>query len=212
MPRHKFEIGNKINLGRIPWNKGKKTGFAPWLDKKRSKEDREKMSIAHKGKHLSPSTEFKKGESPWNKGLKGFNAGENHPNWKGGKPKCRDCETQLVSIYAKYCGSCAHKGKRGAQWKGGITSSERLERVKFQHNVQKKVFKRDNYTCQLCGERGGKLQVDHIQSWTEYVELRFDINNCRTVCMECHYEITFGKSMPKKIKACGHNLKEVFLL
>jgi flagellar basal body rod protein FlgC len=39
-----------------------------------SKEAKEKMSIAKKGKHLSPKTEFKKGQ----------NVGEKHPNWRGG--------------------------------------------------------------------------------------------------------------------------------
>jgi len=64
-----------------PWNKGKKTGIKPWLGKKRSKEDKEKMRLAklgkkhteeaiekmreaHKGK--SNSGQFKKGLIPWN--------------------------------------------------------------------------------------------------------------------------------------------------
>jgi len=28
---------------------------------------------------------FTKGYTPWNKGLKGYNSGKNHYNWKGGK-------------------------------------------------------------------------------------------------------------------------------
>lgn len=57
-------IGKKIseaNKGKVAWNKGKKTGFAPWLGKKRpspSIETRRKLSEKHKGK--------------------------NHPNWQGG--------------------------------------------------------------------------------------------------------------------------------
>jgi len=72
--------------------------------------------------------------------------------------------------------------------------------------MQKEVFERDNYTCQMCDERGGKLQVDHIQSWAEYVELRFDMKNLRTLCMDCHYLITFGKKKPEGV-IWGHNLK-----
>lgn len=66
-----------------------------WLGKKRSKEDRLKMSVAKKGKHLSPATEFKPGprpdlrgenspswgKTPWNKG-KPFMQGVNHPRTK----------------------------------------------------------------------------------------------------------------------------------
>jgi 5-methylcytosine-specific restriction endonuclease McrA len=72
--------------------------------------------------------------------------------------------------------------------------------------MQKQVFERDNYTCQLCGVRGVDLQVDHIQSWAEYVELRFSMDNCRTLCSKCHYKITFGRPMPETILGWGHNI------
>ena len=49
------------------------------------------------------------------------------------------------------------------------------------------------------------MQVDHIQTWAEYTELRFNMNNCRTLCIECHYKITFGKPMPKNVKTWGKN-------
>ena len=60
--------------------------------------------------------------------------------------------------------------------------------------------------CQICFESGGDLQVDHIKSWKEHINLRFDINNCRTLCSRCHYKITFNKDMPKNIQKWGHNL------
>lgn len=75
-----------------------------------------------------------------------------------------------------------------------------------QEKNAKKVFKRDNYTCQQCNKRGTFLQVDHIKPWSKYKNLRFDINNCRTLCIECHYQLTYGKPMPKKVKVWGHNL------
>ena len=99
-------------------------------------------------------------------------------------------------------------GENNHLWKGGITPKDRLNRVRFRDIMQKQVFERDNYTCQLCGQVGGKLQVDHIQSWSKYVELRFNMDNCRTLCMNCHYQITFGKPMPVNIKSWGHNLSK----
>jgi len=102
-------------------------------------------------------------------------------------------------------------GDKSHFWKGGISkfnySKNLLDRIKFKKTIQRKVFERDNYICQVCGQRGGKLQVDHIQSWANYIELRFDINNCRTLCMSCHYKITFGKPMSKNIKTWGQNFK-----
>jgi hypothetical protein len=97
-------------------------------------------------------------------------------------------------------------GEKHWNWKGGVTPQDRLERERFRKTMQKLVFERDNYECQMCGERGNDLQVDHIQPWADYVEGRFDINNCRTLCAKCHYKITFGKEMPETIKGWGHNL------
>lgn len=94
---------------------------------------------------------------------------------------------------------------RHYKWKGGITPQDILQRKKFKRLIQKNVFERDNYTCQMCGAKED-LQVDHIQSWSEYVELRFDINNCRTLCKSCHYEITYGKKIPDTKMPWGHNL------
>lgn len=99
------------------------------------------------------------------------------------------------------------KGSDNPRWKGGITPINKKERTKFIREIRKQVFERDNYTCQMCKNRGVHLQVDHIQPWAEYVELRFSMNNCRTLCDRCHYKITFGKEMPKEIKTWGQNFK-----
>jgi len=48
------------------------------------------------------------------------------------------------------------------------------------------VFERDNYTCQLCGVRGGRLQADHIKPFKAFPELRHDLSNGRTLCVPCH--------------------------
>lgn len=83
--------------------------------------------------------------------------------------------------------------------------SDHSERIRFQREVQPKIFKRDNYTCQICEQYNGMLHVDHIKRWVDYPELRFDMNNCRTLCMACHYYITFKRRMPNGI-IWGNNL------
>lgn len=140
----------------------------------------------NKGKK-NPAGGAKVGSIPWNKGLKGYLAGEKH--WSWGKTR-----TDMV-------------GNNNPNWKGGITKPNKLYRFRFRELIQKTVFERDNYTCQICGEKGCALQVDHIQKWSEYVEGRFDIFNCRTLCVKCHYKITFGYDMPKNVKTWGLNLK-----
>lgn len=87
----------------------------------------------------------------------------------------------------------------------GVTAESRLERVKFRKTIQPLVLARDNFTCQFCDQYGGYLQVDHIKGWADYPELRFEMNNCRTLCMACHYYITFKRKLPQGV-IWGHNL------
>lgn len=53
------------------------------------------------------------------------------------------------------------------------------------------VLRRDNYKCKKCGGRR-KLQVHHIVRWADSPSLRYDINNCITLCRSCHQKI-WGK-------------------
>jgi 5-methylcytosine-specific restriction endonuclease McrA len=89
-------------------------------------------------------------------------------------------------------------------WKGGVTSQNLIDRSVFRQTIQDDVFERDDYTCVMCGATGD-LTVDHIQSWKDYVELRFSIDNCRTLCQKCHYKVTYSREMPKEVRSWGHN-------
>lgn len=82
------------------------------------------------------------------------------------------------------------KDKRGANhwnWKGGITPKNQKERNSQEaHSWRKAVFERDEYTCQLCGQIGGKLNAHHIKPWATYKHLRYEISNGVTLCESCH--------------------------
>ena len=85
----------------------------------------------------------------------------------------------------------------------------------YNHFVRK-VFERDDFTCCLCGIRGGKLHADHYpKSFASIVKIHkiktmkeatrcnelWDINNGRTVCVDCHKKTyTYGKHLKDEMQ------------
>ncbi|WP_212928088.1 HNH endonuclease, partial [Oceanobacillus sp. J11TS1] len=51
---------------------------------------------------------------------------------------------------------------------------------------RKSVFERDHYTCQRCGKIGGELNAHHIKRFAIYKDLRYELSNGITLCVECH--------------------------
>lgn len=153
--------------------------------------------------------------------------GENHSMWKGGpKTEIIECGCgcgQKLNKYDKknrarkliqghqhakpWLGKIRNEmmGKNNWNWSGGIMDENHKQRLLFRRKIQSRVFERDNYVCKICGS-GGDLQVDHIKSWAKHPEMRFEMDNCRTLCVKCHYRITFNRAMPKHTKSWGHNL------
>ena len=127
----------------------------------------------------------KKGNIPWNKGLKGTQVAWN----KGtGKPKTRvPREVWLKNLSLSHIGKMT--GESNPRWKGGITPINQKVRTSPAYAAWRKhVFQRDDYTCQACGVRGVELHADHELPFAFYPDLRFEILNGRTLCVPCHRE------------------------
>lgn len=79
-------------------------------------------------------------------------------------------------------------GESTPNWQGGKTAEHiKIRNSKEYAEWRALVFKRDNYTCVLCGDsRGGNLQADHIKPFAHYPKLRLNVGNGRTLCVPCH--------------------------
>lgn len=54
-----------------------------------------------------------------------------------------------------------------------------------------KVYKRDNFCCQMPGRKKKKyLNAHHIRKWASASALRFDVDNGITLCRWCHCKVT----------------------
>lgn len=178
------------------WRKANPTGTSTakgykWTDEQiAAHKERAKGRTFNTGR-----THFKKGLKSWNTGVKSWPTLEHRES----------ISKANIGRPAWNKGTVGVMGPPPNKIGEGITSKNRLERKKFRATMQRLVFERDNYTCQLCDQYSGYLQVDHIKSWSKHPELRFAIDNCRTLCMGCHYKVTFNKEIPKGV-IWGHNL------
>ena len=78
-------------------------------------------------------------------------------------------------------------GELSGNWKGGVTPENHRIRTSEEYKQWAKAVKeRDNYTCQDCGQRGGILHSDHRKSFAYFPDLRFNLDNGRTLCIDCH--------------------------
>lgn len=162
--------------------KGKNNGM---YGRRHTKKSRDKMSKSKLGKHFSIETEFKKGH-------------KSIAFWKG-KRMSEDTRKKMSDAHmGRVAWNKGLKGYRAGEkshlWRGGITPMNMKIRKSLEYKLWREaVFARDNYTCAWCGQHGGKLNADHIKKFADYPELRFALDNGRTLCEPCHKKTdTYG--------------------
>lgn len=84
---------------------------------------------------------------------------------------------------AKYCSRACHYKARDF---GLTTKHYRIRRSSRYKQWREAIFERDDYTCQMCFTRGGILNADHVKPFALFPDLRFDLDNGRTLCLPCH--------------------------
>lgn len=91
---------------------------------------------------------------------------------------CRKCENEKVGLQKR--------GENNRFWRGGISGENNILRQRFEYkNWRTNVYERDRYTCQCCGKQG-KLNVHHVYPFSDYKDLRYNVDNGITLCVDCH--------------------------
>jgi thymidylate synthase (FAD) len=108
--------------------------------------------------------------TPWNKGKRGYRTSLSH------SPAHREAIRR------------ARSGSRSNFWRGGVTA-ERASIAAWTTTHAASVHAQYDYTCQSCGDRGGRLHAHHIVPvWADAARAR-DLGNLITVCDSCHRRI-----------------------
>lgn len=124
--------------------------------------------------------------------------------WKGGsrEKKCQRCgetfcwsgEPHVSWLKRKFCSkTCVVAGQdrlygaRHPKYNPEASKRKRGQEIQAQGIWSRAVRKRDNYTCQKCGKRGGRLHAHHLKTWATHPELRNDVANGITLCVKCHH-------------------------
>lgn len=106
---------------------------------------------------------------------------------------------------------CKKRGENHYRWKPELTEEDRLRNMSRTTdpkyiNWRKNVLSRDEYKCAICNcksTRKNPLRVHHLNSWSDYIDDRYNEDNGITLCEEHHKEfhILYGY---------GNNTKEQF--
>lgn len=108
-----------------------------------------------------------------------------------------------------YCNGCSKKvfcgGENSYCWNPNKTNEERENERSYKEYVEfvKKVLARDEYTCQCCGQKQGKIETHHLNGYNWFINGRIDESNAITLCHKCHcnFHSVYGR---------GNNTKEQF--
>lgn len=133
-----------------------------------------------------------------------------HPYWV-----CRcNCPNQTIKIikasslksgrttscgcFAKEQRKIANGGPNNKNWNPNLTQEDREShwygRGEAFHRWSFLVKKRDGFKCQKCGCTKSNLISHHIHGWSQYKDLRYDLDNGVCLCEKCHisFHTTYG--------------------
>ena len=122
---------------------------------------------------------------------------ESQVRWRGSSICSRKCVGEFLKS--------TRSGENSSNWQGGVSRAYKYgyhsTEYKKWHND---VFERDNFTCQLCGIKGGYLHAHHVKSFSHFPDLRFVLSNGLTLCKTCHMEVHSKQCEPSENLLMNH--------
>lgn len=123
-----------------------------------------------------------------------FNNPENNPNWKGGLPKCLDCNVEITKG-RKRCRRCCFKGKNNPNY---IHGEARYKYSMIFRKIRSKIRTRDKFICQGCGIKEENHYIKNKKTNLTVHHIDYDKDNCRsnnliTTCSACNSKANFDR-------------------
>jgi hypothetical protein len=127
--------------------------------------------------------------------------GSKHSGWKGGKPKCQDCNEITVHYGTPRCWNCYLAHNRGVNhpaFKANKTSPESVTIRNSQEyrDWRNAVFAKYDYRCGICNVRTKNLNAHHLDAFHAFPDKRFAVSNGVCLCSEHHkkFHKQYGRS------------------
>ena len=145
---------------------------------------------------MANQTGFRQGHIPWNKGKtkedcpQMSNSGVKQGQLKG-RVRLPFSKEWRANISLGRKNNPKVRGENHWNWKGGISSEDKKVRQTLEYEIwRQEVYKKDNWTCRLCGKKCKKdIIAHHLKLFSVFPELRFSVDNGITLCRSCHKKI-----------------------
>lgn len=194
--------------------------------------------ICDKQKEVTPShyKEYKHhycSDECKNRGYSLLYSGDRHHNYNTVVSKCGYCgcgferwASQIDKYTKSYCSKECQAKDYKVRFSGKNSPTYNHERCEIDRvkgrditgypEWRRKVYERDRYTCQACGDaKGGNLVAHHILNYTEHPDLRVSVENGITLCESCHKKFHdnhgYKNNNKKQIKNFITEVKKAFI-
>ena len=126
----------------------------------------------------------------------------------------RNGTTKSCGCLSREMASERNSGKNSPNWNPNLTDEERKIKRRYPEYIKwrREIFARDDYTCNCCSKRAGKLVAHHLEGYKENLHLRTTLDNGITMCKNCHLDFHFQYGRRNNTKKQFEEFVENYLL